>query len=192
MLQNIREIGIFMIVAQAVVHFAPGKQYEKYIKSISGVIILVLFLKPFVQMAGGQWQMPSTVLERLEQSVGMSDFPAASTARPENEVADAVVRQMEEEIEKRLNRDLAGDSCLVRQAVLTLTKAAEGSGEDFFSVLVILGDRAADSGEIAVKEITVGTPQTKEDEVLEAYRLRFAGVLGWEKERVEVRWDGRD
>ena len=53
MLQTIREIGIFMIVAQAIVHFAPGKQYEKYVKSISGVIVLLLFLKPFVEMAGG-------------------------------------------------------------------------------------------------------------------------------------------
>ena len=31
MLETIRQIGVFMIAAQAVVHFAPGRQYEKYI-----------------------------------------------------------------------------------------------------------------------------------------------------------------
>lgn len=192
MLQNIKEIGIFMIAAQAIVHFAPGKQYEKYIKSISAVIILALFLKPFVQMAGGQWQMPAAILERLEESVGMPDFSAVSTVMAENEVEDVVVRQMEEEIANRLNQELVGEPFLVRQVTLTMTKAAERSGEEVFSVLAEMGKREADSGEIAVKEITVGTPQTKEDEVLEAYCRRFAGILGLEKERVEVRWDGRD
>ncbi len=192
MLQNIREIGIFMIVAQAVVHFAPSKQYEKYIKSISGVIILVLFLKPFVQMAGGQWQLPSAVLERLEESVGLTDFSAAFAVTSEGVVEDAVVSQMEEEIAARLNRELVDDPCLVRQVTLTLTKAAEDSAKEGFSVLAVMGERTVNSGEIAVNEIVVGAPQTKEDEELEAYRLRFAGLLGLDEERVEVRWDGRD
>lgn len=190
MMQTIREIGIFMIVVQAVVHFAPGKKYEKYIKSISGVIILALFLKPFVQMTGGQWQMPSTVLERLEEAVGPAGFSAASVVTSESVLEDAVVRQMEEEIANRLNRDLVGEPCLVRQVTLTLTKEAEGSAEGVFSVLAVMGERTADSGEIAVKEIRVGAPQAKEDEESEAYRLRFARLLGLEKERVEVRWDG--
>ena len=40
MLKNIREIGIFMIAAQTVIHFAPGRQYEKYIKSVSGLSLI--------------------------------------------------------------------------------------------------------------------------------------------------------
>lgn len=192
MLQTIREIGIFMIVAQAIVHFAPGKQYEKYVKSISGVIVLLLFLKPFVEMAGGQWQTPSAVFERLEESVGMTDFSAASGVTAENAVEDAVVRRMEEEIADWLNRDLAGDSCLVKQVELNLPEVERSGGEAIFSVIIVMGEQPADDGEIMVDEITVGTSRMKEDENLEAYRLRFAGLLGWEEDRVEVRWDGRD
>lgn len=193
MLQTIREIGIFMIVAQAIVHFAPGKQYEKYVKSISGVIILLLFLKPFVEMAGGQWQSPSAVFERLQESVGMPDFPAVSAVTTENTVEDAVVRQMEEEIAERLNRELAGDPCLVKQVELTLlTEAEHSGGEEAFFLIVVMGEQPAGSGEIVVDEITVGAPQAKEDETMEAYRLRFARLLGLEEDRVEVRWDGRD
>lgn len=192
MLQTIREIGIFMIVAQAIVHFAPGKQYEKYVKSISGVIVLLLFLKPFVEMAGGQWQTPSAVFERLEESVGMTDFPAASGVTAENAVEAAVVRRMEEEIADRLNRDLAGDPCLVKQVELNLPEAEHSGGEAIFSMMIVMGEQPADDGKIMVDEITVGTSRMKEDETLEAYRLRFAGLLGWEEDRVEVRWDGRD
>ena len=34
LVETIKKIGIFMIAAQAVLHFAPGQKYEKYIKLI--------------------------------------------------------------------------------------------------------------------------------------------------------------
>ena len=64
MLDTLREIGIFMIAAQAVIHFAPGKQYGKYIKSLSGIIILLLFLKPVLQLAGIPWEEPQILREK--------------------------------------------------------------------------------------------------------------------------------
>lgn len=188
MLQNIREIGIFMILAQAVVHFAPGKQYGKYIKSISGVIILLLFLKPFVQLAGGEWQPPSDILDRVKEGAKLPEFSALQSERG---VEDAVKRRMEGEIETLLNLELAGDSCMVRQVELNLTEGAESSGEEpFFTVEVVIGDRRSQGGEIVVEEISVGAGQEREEEAPEAYRQRFAEVLKMEKERVEVRWDG--
>ncbi len=74
MLKNIREIGIFMIAAQTVIHFAPGRQYEKYIKSVSGIIILLLFLRPFLQLSGAEWKDAEAVLEKLEEVLYTADF----------------------------------------------------------------------------------------------------------------------
>lgn len=190
MLQNIREIGLFMILAQAVVHFAPGRQYGKYIKSISGVIILLLFIKPFVQLAGGEWPAPSDILDRAVEGVKLPDI---STLKLESGVEDAVKRRMEGEIETLLNRELAGDSCLVRRVELNLEEGAGHSGEEpFFTVQVVIGDRKAQDGEIAVEEILVDVGQEREEEAPETYRLRFAEIMKMEKERVEVRWDGRN
>lgn len=190
MLQNIREIGIFMIAAQAVVHFAPGRQYGKYIKSISSVIILLLFLKPFVQLSGGEWQTPADIFDRAAECAKLSDV---SAPEPEHGVEDAVKRHMEREIETMLNRELAGDPCLVKRVALNLT---EGEGliadESFFTVEVVIGERRGQGGKIAVEEISVGAGQERDGEAPEAYRLRFAEVLKMEKEHVEVRWDGRN
>lgn len=191
MLQNIREIGIFIIAAQAVVHFAPGKQYEKYIKSISGVIILVLFLKPFVQLAGGQWQAPSAVLERLQEAGKLTEI-SVDPAAADGGVETAVTRRMEKEIADRLNRELAADTCLVKEVELSLKEGTEDSKEDaFYTVRIVMGERPAGREVIAVEEISVGEPETKED-AQEAYRQHFAELLSLEPERVEVRWDGRD
>lgn len=190
MLKNIREIGIFMILAQAVVHFAPGREYGRYIKSISSVIILLLFLKPFVELAGGEWPAPSDILDRALESV---ELPDLSAMNPERGIEDAVKRRMEEEIETLLNRELAEDPCLVRRVELNLEDGAEVYGEEpFFTVEVVLGERKAQGGEIAVDEISVNVGQEREEEAPEAYRLRFAEILKIVMERVEVRWDGRN
>lgn len=119
MLSTIREIGIFMIAAQAVIHFAPGKQYEKYIKSVSGVIILLLFLRPFLQLAGAQWKSPEAVLEKLEELTDMPDFPDEG----ENmKAGDAAVSRMETEVRALLNRELEGDEYCVKQVSIRLDR----------------------------------------------------------------------
>lgn len=184
MLQNIREIGIFMILAQAVVHFSPGRQYEKYIKTISGVIILLLFLRPFLQMAGVQWQDPSTILDKMEESAGTQDFSALSSKTQANSVEDRVKSCMEEEIAARLNRELTGDPCSVKRVYLTLT-------EPSLSVEVVIGEKKNDDGRITVEEIVLDDRREGEKEELYSYRLLFAGLLELDEKRVEVRWDGR-
>lgn len=190
MLQNIKEIGIFMILAQAVVHFAPGRQYEKYIKSISGVIILLLFLKPFVQMAGGQWQDPAASLAGVK-AAKMPELSAGPVNIPENGVEDAVVKHMEEEIAARLNRELKGEDCVVKQVRLIYADGTDTFGEEAsFSVVIVIGERGADERRITVEEIRAGEGKEQENEALEAYRQRFAGFLELDRERVEVRWDG--
>ena len=58
MIEHIKQIGLFMIVTQTFIHVAAGKQYEKYVKIIAGVIVLLLvtyipqvttFLPAFIQ-----------------------------------------------------------------------------------------------------------------------------------------------
>ena len=57
--RTIKQIGLFMIVTQTFIHVAAGKQYEKYVKIIAGVIVLLLFVRPFSSSEGDiieQWQ----------------------------------------------------------------------------------------------------------------------------------------
>lgn len=189
MLDYISRIGIFMIAAQAMVHFAPGKQYEKYIKSVAGIIILVLFLRPFLQFFGMHPEKPQAVLERLEEWMDMPDFTIAETS---DSVDAEVVGRMEEEVKELLNRDLEGEDYYVGSVSIRLETDQEQ--EVFLSVVEArLAERSEGNGEeqIQIDEIVVGGEQELSSrEVFSAYRERFAKILGIEKERVEVRWDG--
>lgn len=192
MLDAIRQIGVFMIAAQAVVHFAPGRQYEKYIKSVSGIIILLLFLKPVFQLAGAAWEDPQVLWEKWEQ---MTDMPGFSDEMQIDDVSEEVVDRMEAEVKEQLNRELEKDVYLVSRVSIRLVQKPEAEeGTLLPQVEILMKERAGEeeSVQIGVEEIVVGQPQESvPDESFSSYRARFAAVLGMEEENVEVRRDGR-
>lgn len=46
LLNSIRQMGVFMICAQALIYFKPKGSYEKYLKLLVGAMILVQLLSP--------------------------------------------------------------------------------------------------------------------------------------------------
>lgn len=201
MLKNIREIGIFMIAAQAVIRFAPGRQYEKYIKSVSGIIILLLFLKPFLQLSGAEWKGPEAVLEKLEEVTDMPDFSALEKGVGEEDsdwmgadMDSAVVSRMEAEIKEFLNRELSEDDYRVKQVSIRLEKNPAQGDELCLSQITVRMGRASETEEeraIGIDRIVIGDTENEEETVFLQYRSRFAALLEVEEERVEVRLDGR-
>lgn len=125
MLESIRQIGVFMIVAQTVMHFAASGQYEKYMKIIAGVIVLLLFVRPFISGSDGQvmkWQEEMThIMEQIEErsvDFGNMAYEGGSTEA-------LVIRQIEEEITRRLNA-AAGHGCRVVKTTIELTGQEKG------------------------------------------------------------------
>ncbi len=175
MLETIRQIGVFMIAAQAVVHFAPGRQYEKYIKSVSGIMILLLFLKPVLQSAGAEWEEPRALLEKWEASADLPDF---SVKMQTGGVTEEVAARMETALMGRLNRELTGEAYFVSRVSLRLVQDPGAEAE---------AGRRIEIGEIVIGQ----TPETDAGEPFSSYRSRFAVLLEMEEERVEVRPDGR-
>ena len=127
MVENIRRIGIFMIAAQTVMHFAAGKQYEKYMKIVTGVIVLLLFIGPFTASSGNlgvDWQ---TEIERMERQM-QSDIHL-DISNMADSVETAALRQMEQEIKRRLNDAISDRDCTVTDVVLDLEEIGGKSDE---------------------------------------------------------------
>ena len=125
MLESIRQIGIFMIVAQTVMHFAANGQYEKYMKIIAGVIVLMLFIRPFISGSDGlvmKWQDEMThIMEQIEVQSG--DF--GNMAYEGGSTEALVIRQIEEEITRRLNEAAVGYDCRVVKTTIELIRQAK-------------------------------------------------------------------
>ena len=215
MVENIRRIGIFMIAAQTVMHFAAGKQYEKYMKIVTGVMVLLLFIGPFTASSenpGADWQ---TEIERMERQM-QSDIHL-DISNMADSVETAALRQMEQEIKRRLNDAISDRDCTVTDVVLDLEEIGGKSDEkgtqkvrnwEFRCVKVILQGKAAvevsdanGNRTIRIEEINIGhsteeeTQRQKRQELdqnagLQEYQQIIARTLGISDDRVEVIYRG--
>ncbi|MCM1387522.1 MAG: stage III sporulation protein AF [Bacillus sp. (in: Bacteria)] len=135
LVELIKKIGIFMIAAQAVVHFAPGLKYEKYIRMIVGVMILLQFLAPVYRM------MERTVSEKegwYEQLFSMEGEIIADKQAEDilkriegsNITANSVIEQIEKEIKSKLNNGIEAENYRVINVRLTMRDNKNQSGDE--------------------------------------------------------------
>lgn len=100
------KVGIFMICAQALLHFSPKAAYEKYLKLLVGVMVLIqLFLPVFSLVFGGGMEETARQLEqfRTELQDGITQ------AEEEKLLANELLEKMTlEEVRRRMEE--AADS----------------------------------------------------------------------------------
>ena len=215
MIENIRRIGIFMITAQTAIHFAAGKQYEKYMKSITGVIILLMFIKPFVADAEKyvvDWQME---IERMERQIQAQNSARQELSYVAGTMETMVLRQIEEEIKSRLDELIIESGTKITDVEIDLMETSQnidgGSGDEsrslvFQRVKVTVQDIAEedsadtyDDGIIRIEDIRVGQepcPEREKEQDLgqntkaREYQHLFAQTLGIGDDKVEVIYRG--
>lgn len=110
--QTICRIGIFMICAQAIIHFRPRETYEKYLKLlVSAMILIQLFLPVGSFLLGGGMEQTLKRLEllraQLEQEMDSAAREAADTDKLLEQMTLEEVRKRVEEQERRAEE--AGD-----------------------------------------------------------------------------------
>lgn len=101
--QAICRVGIFMICAQAIVHFRPQETYEKYLRLLVGMMTLIQLILPirtfFVE--GGRQEAEAALKQferEMEESVREAEKNAALT--------DQVLEQMTlKEVRRQAERD---------------------------------------------------------------------------------------
>lgn len=100
--QIIRQIGIFMICAQTILHFKPSAQYEKYLKLLISVMVLLQILFPVLRLvsSGGSEQF----LEEMQQVGREMSRQMEQLEIEKNIEEDAVVSRTKLEIKTRLNK----------------------------------------------------------------------------------------
>ncbi|MDE5588043.1 MAG: stage III sporulation protein AF [Acetatifactor sp.] len=100
LLQTICRIGIFMICAQAIVHFRPRETYEKYLKLLVSVMILIqLFLPIGSFLLGGNMEQTLEGLEKFRTQLEQEMETAAREAEETNKLLEQMTL---EEVRKRM------------------------------------------------------------------------------------------
>lgn len=110
-MELICRIGIFMIAAQAVIHFAPSDKYAKYMRLVVGIIILLQFLSPVYNILSADAADWDAQLSDIEADLngliyGKAYSGSVSGAAGVNE---SIIHSMEKEVKSKLNNALEGE-----------------------------------------------------------------------------------
>lgn len=200
--ESIRSVGIFMIAAQAVMHFAPGKRYEKYIKLIAGVMVLLLFINSFAEITvdfESDWESGmEQVIQQLDEQSEVCRFRDQS----ENPgVWNTTLQQIEEQAKVQLNLLLEKEPHQVAEVQISLQENKNNGSDSygwFVEHICIVMERKEqlfdeDCGENVVTpvkieriDIKANTGQQGQKNEGKAYTALCADALEIEEDRVEV------
>ena len=107
LIQYITGIGIFMICAQVLIHFRPDGSYEKYLKLLVSIMILIQLVSPILQLVRGEWDLEAG-LASLEQHMAWLEIEAQETGRE----ADLILEELALLQWKELGREEAGEKSI--------------------------------------------------------------------------------
>lgn len=94
-----------MICAQAIIHFRPNESYEKYLKLLMSVMVLIQLFAPVGRLLfGGGTEKTAKLLEQFEKELAEGMQEAEKSAQE----ADRLLQQMTlEEVRRRAAEEAA-------------------------------------------------------------------------------------
>ena len=111
-LQTVKQIGVFMICAQVILHFKPSAKYEKYLKLLISVMVLVQIIMPVVNLLPGEdsTSFMTRVREiQAEIDESMEQLELENAVNEEN-----ILNTTLEEIKSRINNVIKEENLQVK------------------------------------------------------------------------------
>lgn len=111
-LQTVKQIGVFMICAQVILHFKPSAKYEKYLKLLISVMVLVQIITPVVNLLPGEG---STAFMTRVQEIQAEIDKSMEQLELENAVNEEnILNTTLEEIKTRINNVIKRENLQVK------------------------------------------------------------------------------
>ena len=117
LLENMKNIAIFMVICQTILHFTPSHNYEKYIKPVVGFMLLTKII------------ISVFAVFRLEMTQGLEEsyrkYEAAVTeyeATQEEQFWDASEFPAQINDDRKLNEELIKDVCIEIEPIIIGSK----------------------------------------------------------------------
>ena len=170
----VKEICIFMIIAQAILFFVPGSSYVKYVRVLVGIIMIIRIMEPVSRLFPGEVQG-----QEIRDAIAMLESRIQSESEgivmEEREIQ--IYKNIEEELLERLNGCKSG-----------YTAVSVEMGENL--VITVMPKGNGTEGKIEIGLVSMGE-ETKEDragelEGKEELRKLYGNCLGVDENKIEI------
>ncbi|MEG1847020.1 MAG: stage III sporulation protein AF [Lachnospiraceae bacterium] len=197
----IKRVGIFVVIAQTLLHFRPNETYEKYMRVLCNVMILSMLVLPILELSGKDIMTEyNQAIEQYEHEMEQLEQAGMPVDTSEASSYDAVIESMEKEIKSRLNNEITGRE--VEQVVLIGIEADGTSQSKNARIVVFLTPVQTDRNikDSRVKKIKIEEQSSQNERIqqmdsiqqiqttqeISQYQEQIAKILGVEKTYVEV------
>ena len=80
--QWIQNLSVWLVLSAVILHLVPGKDYGKYVRFFSGMVLLLLFLEPMLKLTGTdgmitklyEGNLAKELLQKLYESADLTEI----------------------------------------------------------------------------------------------------------------------
>lgn len=178
MISVIKELCIFMIIAQAILFFVPGNSYGKYVRLLVGVMLILRITEPLFGLILNE-EKQLEIKERvsqLEQAIHMESKELVL-----EDSGSVVSRGIEEELKNKL------EECGGNYRIVNVELEQE---KETLIITVAEMSGTGDGGEIWIEPVQVEVGESGKGEEKQEQEMKelYAGALGMEPGNIEIVW----
>ncbi|MCI8615695.1 MAG: stage III sporulation protein AF [Lachnospiraceae bacterium] len=182
----IKEICIFMIIAQAVLFFVPGNSYDKYVRILVGIIMILRFIEPLFPLLaedGIRLEIENQMAILEQQMAGIYDAGREDGGEIKDSETE-VYKSMEEEIKRQLRADESNYDVTGVRFTENVRQGKEGSrGADI--IVTVKEKQSGEVGNIQVEKVKLGENEGEKTPE-EGLKEMYANRIGIEAQRLEI------
>ncbi len=191
-LDVLKDMGVFLLCVRSLMHLTADKSYEKYIRMLCGMVILIQLAEPVSSLyadtsADELWKE----VERMETALAQ-DMEAYRQSMLEEESLQEASLYGEALYEKSFWKQEVIDRLQIAAADFGLQVMNVTMIEEYRILRISLSLSGAPEKEISIEPIQVGDHppgEIPETEFPEGLKDAFAGILGTSPAELELQWE---
>lgn len=181
MIGVIKEICIFIIIAQAVLFFVPGKVYAKYVRILVGIIMILRMTEPIFSVVLDE-EKQQEIRSRIQRMEDTIDAQSEKLSVGENEME--IYESLEQELRNRLVQCEGDYEVVDVQFSEEVYSGAEYSGNEEI-IITVSGKSASADGEIRIEPVQLGRKE-ETDLKEEDLKSMYSDCIGVDADRIRV------
>lgn len=188
MVSAVREICIFMVIAQAVMFFVPSDSYMKYVRILVGILMILKFTEPILIFLADE-EAGQKISDRMQALWEGMDQEGQELSIEDGSIG--IYRGIEEELQTRLNQcqggfEVKGVELVDEEGQIVVTVALQSAlkedslEREIHIDPVVLGEAGSENSSYQMEE--------DEKEELEGLKELYGGCIGISPEKIKIRY----
>lgn len=182
MIDAIKEICIFIMIAQAVLFFVPGKTYTKYVRVLVGVIMILKMTEPLFALVISE-EKQVEMKERIQQLEAGIAAESEKIKVEDNKMG--IYESMEKELKRRLEH-CESDYEIVQVSFSEELYLGEESSGDEKIIITVSEKKASPEGEIRIEPIRLENGKESEPDRQDELKRMYGSCIGVDGDRIKI------